>query len=228
MDQNLTEHEIDIIWSFQNASHDRIFSQLRLVSIEWLGYPYLYFYTDGKVHADDYESISLMISYFGIDSSAPDMDDADGEIVEVSAPEPIHNPGICLYARKENSPVGNPPRPVLLEKEISRQKKIRVAAQRAIIDNVFPQLRSVEVSFDQISATLYFRIDGELTQDNTKSLSLIQAYFSLQFPKEEMQQCDMKIIRFDTPQLILDSYGELIYLRKEFSAFGPSINPHLY
>ena len=203
--------------NFQAIAIGHIFPKLRFVSLscEEL-YITLYFYVDGALSDDDEESINLMAGYFDSDFTEKEIEKVSIEIERRDFPDAITNcPGNCVYARKEMPPVGKTSRGVLTEKWIDRRDKILLALQRALINNIFPQIRSVHVRWKETSTTISFCIDGALSDDDKKSLKLIHAYFCLQFPHEEMEQCDIAIIRINLPKQITESYGTLAYLRKE-------------
>jgi hypothetical protein len=141
---------------------------------------------------------------------------SDFDVIRIDYPSPISSyDGECVFARKELPPLAHPARGVLIEKDIERRDKVLIAMQRAMINHVIPQLRMVSITFDDVSATLKFYVDGNICEDDAQSFDLIRAFFCMQFPQEEMEQCEKKIVRLDFPERIEESYGELIYLRKE-------------
>ena len=206
-----------ITGSFQVGSYGHIFPNLRLISMTWdQSSAVMYFYVDKEISDDDLESINLIHTYFGVNFSDKEMESCFIEIIRQDFPAPIDSyPGQCMYARKESPPIGKATRGVMIEKNIDRRGKVLVAIQKAMINNIFPQIRSVYVEWTDTSAMLCFCVDGTISEDDKKSLGLMHAYFCLQFPQEEMELCETKIIRIDLPERITENYGTLVYEKKE-------------
>lgn len=212
-----TQKEFYIVRSFQLASSSHIFHSLRLVSIDWTSQNVsLYFYVDGELSKDDRESINLIDTYFGTNFSRKEIGPSDFKVIRVDSPTPIDSYlGECVFARKENPPIGKVRLGVLTEKCLERREKILLALQRAMINHIFLQLRTVYIDWSQTSATLYFCVDGEISGDDRTSADLIHAFFCMQFPKEEMERCKATVLRIDFPERIAEDYGTIVYDRKE-------------
>jgi hypothetical protein len=213
----LTKRDVDIILSFQVAWWSHVFPDLRLVSIRWTEQTAeLFFYVNGQISDDDFESLNLIHTYFSVCFSGEEMTWSDFNVIRIDYPSPIASyDGECVFARKELPPLAKPARGVLIEKDIERRDKVLIAMQRAMINHVIPQLRMVSVNFDDVSAIVSFYVDGRIGKDDVNSFDLATTFFCMQFPKEEMEQCEKKIVRLDFPKRIEESHGELIYLRKE-------------
>lgn len=213
----LTKRDVDIILSFQVAWWGHVFPDLRLVSIRWTEQTAeLFFYVHGQISDDDFESLNLIDTYFDVLFSSEEMTWLDFNVIRIDYPQPISSyEGECVFARKEIPSLAHPVRGVLIEKDIERRDKVLIAMQRAMINYIIPQLREVIITFDDVSATMKFYVDGKICEDDVQSFDLIRAFFCMQFPGEEMKQCEVKIVRIDFPERIEESIGELIYIRKE-------------
>jgi hypothetical protein len=98
--------------------------------------------------------------------------------------------------------------------------------QQAMINNVFPELRSLQATWEEFSVCLIVVIDKELSEDNKRSLECIRDDFIMLFP--EPITCTLKIIRIDHPTRITEDYGPLIYSRKDFLEDDPNIPYDVY
>ena len=215
MIDELTERKVEFLLEFQRATSDRIFPTLRVISLTIdQKTPDAFFYYDGAISEEDLESVSLMITYFGVNFS-DGLRDMSWEYTRVDYPHPIlHIPGECVYARKENPPLVVPKRGVLIEPWMDRWSKIALALQRALLNNVFPQIRKISVDYTDTTATIHAIVDGPISRDDERSLELVKHYFSMQFPAEEMVQCELIVTQIDAPQP-MPGYTVLGYLRKE-------------
>jgi len=208
--------------SFLFAAGDYVFPKLRLASMEWTRNTVdVYYYIDGLVSDDNEESLNLIGTYFGVDRGPAVLEKYSDHIIRVDYPEPIVFQGQCVYARKESPPVGKASKGLITERWLSRFEKGCIAIQRAMVGNIFPQIRNIVVNWDNVSASVYFRVHGELSEDDRRSIDQIVQYFRLQFPKEEMTSCDGHIIRIDFPDVPKVSLGTLVYARQEYSSLRP-------
>ena len=216
MFEDITERESNYILEFQRAADGHIFPNLRLISITIQSkIPDLFFFFDGPISEDDLESLNLIDTYFR--SNCPETF-IDGEWVytRIDYPQPILNiPGECVYARKESPLLIQPKRGVLIEPWMDRWTKICIALRRAMINNVFSQIRLIGAAYTESKATIHVIMDGSISGDDQKSLELMKNYFALQFPANEMLQCDLTVTRVDFPQTIPNLIDALVYIRKE-------------
>ena len=217
MNEELSRREVFLVLAFQSAVNGYIFPKLRLVSMTWDNYSSdMYFYIDGEIAEDDDESISLIGTYFGLDFPGGCFEKCTQNIIRIDYPDPVSFEGECVYARKENPPIGKIKRGVLTEKWMERREKVLIALQRALIGNIFPQIRDVVTQWTDDTACIYFRVHGILSKDDQVSIEQIRQYFSMQFPKEEMVRCDVQVIRMDFPTVPTVNLGTLVYSRKEY------------
>lgn len=227
MNDELSKRDVFIILAYQSAaSHGYIFSKLRLVSMTWDNYSSaMHFYIDGQISDDDDESINLIGTYFGLDSVGGCDEICSLNLIRIDYPEPISFEGECVFARKENPPIGKVKRGVLTEKGLKRRDKVLIAAQRAMIGLIFSQIRHVVLQWTEDTACISFRVDGELAKDGRLSIEQIRQYFTMQFPKEEMIRCDVQIFRIDFPTVPTVDLGTIVYSRKEYSSNGGQYYP---
>lgn len=217
MTTDLDPHGVDFLTSFLFSTKGYIFPQLRLVSMEWNRHSVdAYFYVDGQLSEDDEESLNLIDTYFDPELEPRAFEGFMEHIVRVDYPEPISFQGQCVYARRENPPIGKICRGILTERWLSRFEKVCIAIQRAMVGNVFPQLRYVFMNWTEEAAHLYFEIDGEISEVDRTSTELISHFFRLQFPKEEMRSCDVEVARVDFPKISNYADGRVVYWRKEY------------
>ena len=218
----LTKRDVHIIRVFQVAWWGHVFPDLRLVSIRWTEQTAeLSFYVNGPISDDDYESLNLIDTYFSVYFSSEEMTWLDFNVIRIDYPQPISSyDGECVFARKELPPLTHPARGVLIEKDIERRDKVLIAMQRAMVNYIFPQIRTVNIRWDDNSAEITFCVDGEISESDRESLDLIRMFFCMQFPKEEMEKCETNIIRIDFPAKIDESYGSMVYERKEEPEMG--------
>lgn len=215
MIDELTPREAEFLLEFRRATSDRIFPSLRLISLTIdQKTPDVFFFYDGEISEDDLESLSLIMTYFRVNFTDC-LIDGTWHYRRIDYPSPILDiPGECAYARKENPPLVVPKRGVLIEPWMDRWSKIALALQRALLNNIFPQIRKISADYTDTTATIHAIVDGPISIDDEKSLELIKHYFSLQFPAEEMVLCDLIATRIDAPQT-MPGYTLLAYLRKE-------------
>ena len=219
MTTDLDPHGVDFLTSFLFATKGYVFPQLRLVSMEWNRHSVdAYFYVDGQLSEDDEESLNLIDTYFDPELEPSTFEGFMEHIVRVDYPGPISFRGQCVYARRESPPIGKIYRGILTERWLSRFEKVCIAIQRAMVGNIFSQIRHIVVKWEEDRAWLYFRVHGELTGDDYRSIDQIVHYFCLQFPKEEMVSCDKQVIRIDFPEVPKIDLGTLVYSRKEYSS----------
>ena len=214
--------------SFLLAAKGYIFPRLRLASMEWTRHCVdVYYYVDGPVSDDNEESFNLISTYFDVDFDAGVLENYSDHIIRVDSPEPISFQGQCIYARKETPPIGKIFRGLITEQWPDRFDKICIAIQRAMVGNIFPQIRDVVVSWNEVSASIYFVVHGEISDAERKNVDQIVQYFRLQFPKEEMTVCGEHIVRIDFPAVpnlpeTLDfSRAISVYSRQEYSSMRP-------
>jgi hypothetical protein len=219
MNDELDPNGIDFLLSFLFAAKGYIFPRLRLASMEWNRYSVdAYFYIDGQLSEDDEESLSLIGTYFGVDLGPEGPTSYSEHIIRVDSPQPISFQGQCVYARREGSPIGKIVRGIITERWLSRFDKVCIAIQRAMVGNIFPQLRYVFMNWTEETALLYFEVHGEISEEDRTSIELISNFFRLQFPKEEMRSCDVEVARVDFPKLSNYPNGRVVYWRKEHSS----------
>jgi hypothetical protein len=223
MTDDLDPHGVDYLTSFLFAASEYIFPQIRLVSMEWNRHSVdVYFYVDGQFSEDDEEALNLIGTYFQPELEPSTLDRFEEHIIRVDYPAPISFQGQCVFARRETPPIGKIARGIITERWLSRFDKVCVAIQRAMVGNIFPQIRHIVVKWDEETASIYFRVHGELLSDDYRSIDQIVQYFCLQFPKEEMVSCEKHVIRMDFPEVPKDSLGTLVYGRKEYCSNHPS------
>ena len=219
MNDVLDPHGADFLTSFLFAAGGYIFPQLRLVSMEWNRHDVdVYYYVDGQISDDEEESLNLIGCYFGVDLGSSEPEDFFEHIIRVDSPQPISFQGQCVYARRENPPIGKICRGIITERWLSRFNKVCIAIQRAMVGYIFPKIRDVVVKWEEDRARLFFRVHGELSKDDYRSIDQIVHYFCLQFPREEMVSCDKQVIRIDFPEVPKIDLGTLVYSRKEYSS----------
>ena len=213
---------VRFLTGFLLAAGGYIFPQLRLVSMEWTRHTVdVYYYIDGPVSDDNEESLNLIGTYFDVDFDAGVLEKYSDHIVRADYPEPVFFPGQCIYARRETPPIGKDSWWPFTKQRFSRFEKICIAIQRAMIGNIFPQIRNVVVNWDDTTATLYFRVHGELLDNDRWSVNQIVQSFRSQFLKKEMFSCGVHIIRLDFPEVPKISLGTLVYERQEYSSLRP-------
>lgn len=216
MNDELDPSGVDFLTSFLFAAKGYVFPKLRLVSMGWNRHSVeVFFYVDGQISEDDEESLKLIDTYFD-----PELDPSTFEgflehVVRTDYPEPISFQGRCVYARREDPPIGKIARGIITEHWLSRFDKVCIAIQRAMVGNIFPQLRYVFMNWTEETALLYFEVHGEISEEDRTSIELISNFFRLQFPKEEMRSCDVEVARVDFPKLSNYPNGRVVYWRKE-------------
>ena len=214
--------------NFLLAAKHYIFPQLRLASMEWTRNTVdVYYYIDGPVSDDNEESVNLIGTYFDVDFDSGVLEKYSDHIMRVDYPEPVPFYGQCIYARKEKPPIGKIARGVITEKWLRRFDKICIAIQRAMVGNIFPKIRNIVASWDEVAASIYFVVDGEISEDDRRSTEQIVQYFRLQFPKEEMVSCKGRVFRVDFPAIPelpeAPDFSEsaLVYSRQEYFSLRP-------
>lgn len=226
MKKNFTARDVDILLTYQWASIEHIFPNLRLVSVTLKTNPEITFYVHGALSDDDKESMNLIHTYFGIGSNFH-LNQGPYDVIQIDAPTPIENfPGECVYARREEKPLISHKSKIFIDDSVNQRSKIFLTMQRAMINNVFLELRSLQATWGGSSVCLIVVIDKELSADNKHSLECIRDDFVMLFP--EPITCTLKIIRIDHPSRITKDYGPLIYSRKEFLEDDPNISYDVY
>ena len=216
MNNELDPSGVEFLMSFLLSSKGYIFPQLRLVSMEWNRQDVdVYYYIDGQLSEDDEESLNLIGCYFGVNLGSSEPENFFEHIIRVDFPQPISFQGQCVYARRENPPIGKIDRGIITALWLDRFDKVCIAIQRAMVGNIFPQLRYVLMSWTETKARLFFEVDREISKEDRTSIDLISHFFCLQFPKEEMRTCDVEITRVDFPKVSNNPEGEVMYWRKE-------------
>lgn len=96
--------------------------------------------------------------------------------------------------------------------------RVKLSAQRGLLGNVFPELRAVCVESKESLITIYFYIDGEISEDQKEccesALDDITADFFVSNNKEKELIFDTPILRLDYPSpppLV----GHWVYYRHE-------------
>jgi hypothetical protein len=106
-----------------------------------------------------------------------------------------------------------------------RDLEILLGFQHGATEYIFPRLRLVSITLDEHPQTVFY-VDGELSEDDQESLSLIETYAWTDFI-EGMAEGSSDIIRVDYPNPIPDFLGECVYARKEPRPEGPTEFPVL-
>ena len=92
------------------------------------------------------------------------------------------------------------------------RSNILLFVQRALLDEVFPQLRSVMVDYSENKVRLYFYVDGVISIDDADSLDCVETEVIADMtPDIEVVS---EVIRLDAPVREPDK-GICVYHRKE-------------
>lgn len=227
MKEFFTKRDVEILINYQYANTGYTFPGLRLVSVTLETNPEIHFFVHGAISDDDKESMNLIHTYFGVGFSS-NIEQGSYDVLRIDAPTPIKNfPGECVYARKEQKPLILFKSKIYVDPLVNRRSKICLAAQQAMINHVFPELRSVYAKYDNYSICLTFIIDKELSEDNNRAINRIFDDFIIVFP--EIIICDLKIVQTAFPTRITEDYGQLlIYKRKEYQADNPDLPYNVY
>lgn len=214
MKKQLSPRDAEILIVYQWASIEHVFPCLRLVSITLDTNPEIYFYVHGEPSWDDRESMNLVHTYFGVGLGSH-IEQGSYDVFQIDAPAPIENfPGECVYARKEETPLISYKSKIHVDEPISKRSLIFLTMQRAMINNVFPELRSLQATWEEASVCVIVVVDKELSEKNKHSLECIRDDFIRLFP--ETTTCSLKIIQIDMPTRLTEDYGPLIYSRKDY------------
>jgi hypothetical protein len=215
-----SRNDMEILLAYQSASVEHVFPRLRLVSVTLGDQLNINFYVHGEPLFDDAESMNLIDTYFGIGSYFS-TEQGTYNINQIDAPNPIVNYlGECVYARREQAPLVSAKSKVYIENSVDRKSQIFFSMQRAMLNHMFPEIRSIHVRWDEFMINLIFIVDGELSANNQHSIECIRNDFINQFPEPTI--CKIKLIRIDFPARITEDYGPLIYSRKEYLDTDPS------
>ncbi len=105
--------------------------------------------------------------------------------------------------------------PIEIDKRmINLEQQLLLSTQRALLDEVDSNLRSVGVDWDEASESIYlfFYFDGQLTPENTSSANCVAGEFSGDF--QPSVQVVEKCIRLDFPENV-PFHKLVVYRRKE-------------
>ncbi len=90
--------------------------------------------------------------------------------------------------------------------------RVLLTIQRALLGEVFPDLRAITVDWSLEFVKFRAYVHGESRPDDLDSLSCVSAELSADF--EEEINIEYSIIRIDAPNQIVDS-GVFVYKRRE-------------
>jgi hypothetical protein len=161
-----SRHDIEMLLGYQGSAFEHIFPALRLVSMQVEGSSITFdFYIDGPLSDDDDDSINQIGNYFDVDFPPGEVEDLQLRRHRCDYPAPIHNfPGECIFARWEEPPLVAYPRELILSTTLDRREKVLTAAQRALINHVFPELYSLSVTWTDTTAMLCTCVEGEISE----------------------------------------------------------------
>ena len=106
-----------------------------------------------------------------------------------------------------------------------RDLDILLSFQTGASEYIFPKLRSAHITLGK-NPVIYFFVDGELSEDDLESLSLIDLYTGTAF-SHSIFPGGFEFIRIDYPDPIPDCPGECVYARKEPRTKEPTEHPVL-
>lgn len=90
-----------------------------------------------------------------------------------------------------------------------------LSLNRALLGEVFPQLRAAKIQWDEEKVNLFFYYDGEISEDDRESLECVATEVISDFPDHGLE---VEIVRCDYPARVLQSDAAniaLVYRRKE-------------
>jgi hypothetical protein len=90
--------------------------------------------------------------------------------------------------------------------------KARLSIQRALLGEVFPDLRAVVFSMSDLTLDIRFYSDGPISPDDEESVSCVESEILADY--EEEYTITARCIRLDSPSPINDG-GVWVYKRRE-------------
>lgn len=91
---------------------------------------------------------------------------------------------------------------------------LRLSAQRALLGNVTPNMRSTFVSIDNKNIQLFFYYDGVFTELDKETASYVETEIIADFDDDFTIESHVERLDFPEPIKIINN-GWCIYLRKE-------------
>lgn len=211
-----------LIMSLQRALGQEIFPQLRSAQIRHdEQFIYLYFFYDGEITYDDYESMSCVETETSADFISYRF---VTEYTRLDYESPIPLRGDVVYLRKEpyhinqltkeNIEFPNTPNPDL-SVEIQLRVQIILAFLHALLGEITFNLRDVTTDWNENNIYGYFYYDGEISESDYQITENVMQNIHRRFPH---CKCIAKVIRCDYPERVPSKGGEAIYIRREYPA----------
>lgn len=216
-DQNNKDHPMTCakaILSMNRALIVEASPTLRAALISWNDEEiHLFFYYDGEISEEDNESAECAATEViaGYPEYALEID-----ILRWDAPKPIPQTGELVYHRREKSEI-------LLsipqvKDFIDQPLRIRIILSTifALINEVSPTLRRVEVSSDENHILVCFYYDGPISEEDANSVESTRSKVMRDFPSHEVK---VSVLQWDYPKWLPQVMGEkaprCVYRRRE-------------
>ena len=214
--------EISVRRAMDVAMYLEISAPLRAIFVSY-GEANIHFdsYFDGEVSDEDRESMSC------IETELIAMDDERRNSYSVHRkdyPEPLPKGDLCVYARREATGGLKGDVSALLkrlavaikaknDREIQRDETVRIAVQEALIGRVSARLRKLRGDFGHTNIHLDSYFDGEVSDQDRKSMASVDADLRAAFPKNH--RITSRVHRVDYPEPI-PKYGWCFFARREY------------
>lgn len=209
------------ILSMSRALLTEVVPALRAASIKWDDKIIkLFFYYDGEISENEIDSISCVSAE--VISDYPEHQLEEDSILRVDYPQQILYEGDLVYYRKEL--MTDLQRSFLLTKcflckglcfDCCVEKFLIL--NRALWGRVSPQLRMVNVYWNDPKGRLVFYYDGEISEEDRQLSEAVRQEFLEYYPNYELE---LDIIRLDCPLwLPQDETGRTLFLRRENNLF---------
>lgn len=211
------EDRVEALFSMSVGLLSEVTPPLRAASIKWDDESVqLFFYYDGEISEDEIDSISCVSTE--VISDFPEYMLKDDVILRIDYPKPIPHQGELVYYRKE--PMSPAQRAQLYArypsyKGLDPQNHIEeiLTLNRALWGRVSPQLRKVNIAWNNKKGQLSFYYDGEISEEDRQLSESVRKEFLDYYPDYELQ---LEIIRLDLPHwLPQNDEGRELYRRRE-------------
>lgn len=209
-----------LILSLKRALCQEVFPQLRSAQIRYdEQFVYLYFFYDGEITDDDYESMSCAETESSVDFLSHRF---ITEYTRLDYESPIPLRGDVVYLRKEPYHSGQLIKENIeypnesnssFDAKIQLRIKIVLSFLHALLGEITFNLRDVTADWNEDNIYGYFYYHGEISEDDHQIAKRVMKDIHKKFPT---YKCNAKVIRCDSPERTPSGKGEAIYVRREY------------